>query len=241
MNDMSKVVFVGTNQQGHKMFCRIKIKDGNLSITGVESPLNNGDCKGSAGQIIGSYKDRYNTIEKFSKGWSESMFGRFITIWDKWHLNNMTSHCEHIDEVAYNRTLTVEAFCWSKKYHYLKMDVTNSVDPEEVAEKAELLAKINAVLKKAGIAGYGTQGRHTWDAEIQQAFDDGWFVVDEKRTKTDMAMWVRPSEHPDGYLTRECPECGYRQGTAWLKRELPESVVEFLESLPETTITPAWV
>jgi len=33
----------------------------------------------------------------------------------------------------------------------------------------------------------------------------------------------------------------YRYGTAWLKRELPESVVSFLASLPESVKQPAWV
>lgn len=33
----------------------------------------------------------------------------------------------------------------------------------------------------------------------------------------------------------------YRYGHGWLTRELPTDVVEFLQALPETTVTPAWV
>lgn len=32
----------------------------------------------------------------------------------------------------------------------------------------------------------------------------------------------------------------YRYGSAWLCEELPEYVIEFLASLPETDVTPAW-
>ena len=168
MNDMNKIVFIGNNEQNHRVFCRIRIKDGNLSITGVESPLSNGDCLGSAGQIVTNYKEASSHIVSYAKGWNEVMFKRFIDVWDKWHLNDMVSHCEHVDLIAYNKELEVKG-------------------------------------------------------------------------KMKAALWVYPSEHPEGYLTRECPVCGYKQGTKWLKRELPVDVIEFLASLPETTVTPAWV
>lgn len=34
---------------------------------------------------------------------------------------------------------------------------------------------------------------------------------------------------------------GYKYGTSWLKEELPSEVIAFLEALPETDKTPAWV
>jgi len=37
------------------------------------------------------------------------------------------------------------------------------------------------------------------------------------------------------------PEDGYRYGSAWPKEEVPESVIAFLEQLPGSPITPAWV
>lgn len=38
-----------------------------------------------------------------------------------------------------------------------------------------------------------------------------------------------------------CAECGYRYGHAWLFEEVPADVIAFLESLPESQLTPAWV
>ena len=37
------------------------------------------------------------------------------------------------------------------------------------------------------------------------------------------------------------PDTGYRYGSAWLKEPLPQSVIDFLTSLPDTDRTPAWV
>lgn len=43
--------------------------------------------------------------------------------------------------------------------------------------------------------------------------------------------WVREDEHAAGLLSRECPTCGYRYGTAWLKEDLPADVREFVAAL----------
>ena len=40
---------------------------------------------------------------------------------------------------------------------------------------------------------------------------------------------------------QSCPTCGYQIGTKWLRREVPEDVLDFLRALPETDKTPAWV
>lgn len=53
--------------------------------------------------------------------------------------------------------------------------------------------------------------------------------------------WIRPEEHPDGLLTRPCPECGYRYGTAWLSEDVPEDMLRFLADLPDASRKPAWV
>ena len=49
--------------------------------------------------------------------------------------------------------------------------------------------------------------------------------------------WNSYDEHP----AEPCPVCGYKYGTAWLKVDVPENVIDFLFGLPITTTTPAWV
>jgi hypothetical protein len=45
-----------------------------------------------------------------------------------------------------------------------------------------------------------------------------------------LAIWVYPTEHENGLLTKPCPVCGYKYGSAWLFEELPEEVIKEVES-----------
>lgn len=54
--------------------------------------------------------------------------------------------------------------------------------------------------------------------------------------------WKYKDHHnPKTYEGEECPICGYRIGHSWLKKEIPQYVIDFLNWLPETDKTPAWV
>jgi hypothetical protein len=61
------------------------------------------------------------------------------------------------------------------------------------------------------------------------------------RMETKTSGWVYPREHEEGELTKPCPVCGYEYGSKWLKEDVPAEVITFLQSLPETDKTPAWV
>jgi len=56
-----------------------------------------------------------------------------------------------------------------------------------------------------------------------------------------LAIWVTEEEHKDGLLSKPCPVCGYEYGSKWLFEEVPEDIINFLFSLPETKKDPAWV
>lgn len=61
-------------------------------------------------------------------------------------------------------------------------------------------------------------------------------ISNETRT----SGWLYPSEHPDGVLMKPCPVCGYKYGLSWLKEDVPDGIIKFLESLPDTDKQPAW-
>jgi len=46
-----------------------------------------------------------------------------------------------------------------------------------------------------------------------------------------LAMWVREDEHPKGVLSKPCPVCGYKYGSAWLHRPIPKDDLERIEKL----------
>jgi hypothetical protein len=49
--------------------------------------------------------------------------------------------------------------------------------------------------------------------------------------ETKKTSWVYPHEHPEGYLTKPCPVCGYKYGSAWLHEDVPQDVLDWLQSL----------
>lgn len=70
-----------------------------------------------------------------------------------------------------------------------------------------------------------TYGRH-FDGQQQ----DSWNLLG----------WIRPDEHPDGLLTRPCPECGYRYGSAWQFEPVPADVLDWLRALPAADRPSPW-
>ena len=83
-----------------------------------------------------------------------------------------------------------------------------------------------------------------WDASKWLDFLDVW----KKYHLNDMHAgcehqralgWERDGY--DKHPSEPCPTCGYEFGTAWKSESIPAEVIAWLESLPETTKTPAWV
>jgi hypothetical protein len=76
-----------------------------------------------------------------------------------------------------------------------------------------------------------------WDTErIDPTKETGWHVnIDNANLKG----WV--PEVAGGYLSKPCPVCGYKYGTAWLREDVPAVVLDWLRALPDTDQTPAWV
>lgn len=94
MIDMNKIVSIGNSSDG-MTYCKIVYKDGRLSISGVEGPRRGGNCKGSCGQILTSYREYdpkgYKGIEDLSvpDGWTHDLQRQFFDTWQRWHLNDM--------------------------------------------------------------------------------------------------------------------------------------------------------
>jgi hypothetical protein len=83
----TKPVFVDFQKHcylGDRYYVAIQFKNGNLSITGVEKPLDNGDCD-SCGQIV----MHAWSIKCYSAGWDLETITRLREIWNAWHLNDL--------------------------------------------------------------------------------------------------------------------------------------------------------
>lgn len=166
ISKLDKVVRLGRSDSGD-IFCHIQIKEGRLSICGVEGPWSNGNCKGSCGQIDMHLRDAQSTIE-LAPAWTSEMLAKFFEVWERWHLNDM-------------RAGSAEQEAWLRQ---------NPIPKEEYAYPKSHFEVAGGKLAEAGL-------------------------------------------NPDS--------TGYKYGHAWKTEALPDDVVEFLASLPDTDKTPAWL
>ena len=69
--------------------------------------------------------------------------------------------------------------------------------------------------------------------------NEPFYAIKDAETKG--SGWVYESEHPEGCLSKACPVCGYKYGTAWKREEVPAEVLAFFEALPAADRTTAWI
>lgn len=81
-----------------------------------------------------------------------------------------------------------------------------------------------------------------WSVDLWLDFLDVWskWHLNDMRAGCEHQRkmgWKIYEEHP----SEPCPLCGYKYGSKWLREELPASVIEFLQALPDTDRQPAWI
>lgn len=234
MKNFNKTVHIGTYDK-NAVFCKIEIKDGKLSISGVEGPMANGDCRGSCGQIDMHLREDQANI-KPAPGWNAEMLARFFNVWQKWHLNDMRPNCAHqVGPDWTSKDVTI--------YHY---NLTReALSAKNAAEKCA----VDAPVKGETFTPTPTQTKlaalpysiSTYVGEIPEHYERTKQTTYSRPTETKRTGWLHANEHPEGFLAKRCPVCGYKYGTKWLREELPQDVIAFLQSLPDTDMRPAWV
>ena len=226
------------NKAFRPVFCKISIVDGKLSISGVVGPRSNGDAFGSCGQIDGTLRSTPRNERQLSPGWTPFMFKKFLAHWDAWHLNDMHPECPHQAAAGWRDIARKEITFY--KYH-LDMAI---VKEQNALKKANASALINGDTVQLTPEQIALLSR-PWSIKTTDPTPPADYVKDsilyDSNTETKTLGWLTPEEHPDGILSRPCPECGYKYGHAWNTVELPAEVLQFMESLPVTDKTPAWV
>ena len=235
MDNFKKIYRIGTlatlQKRAYSIYVEVVYKDGKLSLHGVEGPLPNGNCVGSCGQI-----DMHLDVKDIipSARWTRPMITRLLEIWKEWHLNDMKAGCEH-QRASWNisKVLTVTEYSWTTQYHALvKKASAGELSVRKYREFQKLAAKVTMVTIASNRAKYESE-------LIKELLDEGW--IKAGKTEEKIAGHVYPHEHPEGILTKPCEVCGYKYGSAWLRVEVPESVLQELLDFPETDKQPAWI
>jgi hypothetical protein len=236
------------NGRKYPMFCKVEFTGGKLTISGVIGPTQSGNAMGGCGQIDINFRHKnpeHNDKRtdkplpprslRFAPGWTADMWLTFLEYWHDWHLNDLRPGCEHQIGADWNTDKELELinYKWSSKFYNMR---TRAEEGKLTAEEYELY-KSNAALVDAALFGLDKPKYET--PKIKQLLKDGW-IEEEKRTKK-TAGWVKPIEHPEGLLTKPCPVCGYKYGSAWRMEKVPAEVLDFLRGLPDTDRQPNWV
>lgn len=234
----------------HPLYAKIEFKDGKLSISGVIGPKHGGNAVGSCGQIDmgfdhkspGHNDKRYSAPIKasaltFAPGWNMSMWYKFLNVWQRWHLNDMKAGCEHMTgpEWDTSKELTLTPLRPGDQYHKTRKAAEDGkLSPREYKQWQKDVSESDS-------AWLHSKPSHDslWNKTTKELIKRGYLKIDKIETKN--SGWVYPSEHPGGLLTKPCPTCGHKYGSAWRKEEVPADVIAFLESLPDTDTKPAWV
>lgn len=235
---MDKIIRIGTTETydglRYSIYCHIILTNGELSITGVEGPLKSGNAVGSCGQIYGSIDVDSVTP---AKGWTADSIREFLNVWERWHLNYMRAGCEHQRLVDVSRKVEVVSYGLTSDAHNLRKNAENRVAVS--AAKGQLRELELTETERALILLENKWFQHEYYPPDADSPLSGCYEVKKRETRP--IGQVYHTEHPDGILCKPCEVCGYRYGSAWLREELPQEVIDLLESLPESDTVPAWV
>lgn len=216
-----KVYTRSGNEDVTRAFCEIEFDDTRLSITGVIGPMPSGACRGCAGQCVDEIRKGRPCDE-----WTQEMLDKFCSIWDEWHLNDMRPYCKHQKELGWDKLAVMPVTL----YHYRLNSKT--IQRQESIKKSSwkmLCDGMTVALSDDQIEVAKLPYSLTLPHEISGS------------TETKTLGWLHPEEHPDGILGKPCPVCGYKYGHSWLTEEVPQDVIDWLCSLPESPVEPAWV
>lgn len=225
-------------------FVEIKFKDGNLSIHGVVGPMNNGNCKGSCGQCIDEIREGKPTGD-----WTDEMLQKLCDIWDRWHLNDMRPYCEHQKALGWDEqskeevkietwTLTRDALQIKKAAERRALECLKNGQLFYPTKDEVAYARMEYSMKAYNgedISYY--HGKLYRDSYELKAKD----CLGHSNTEYKERGWISYNDHPLGFIGRPCPVCGYKYGHGLIKEEVPQEIIDWLFSLQETKIQPAWV
>jgi hypothetical protein len=260
--NISKTVRVGTvlvyGNKKADLFCKAEITEGKLSIVGVIGPKRNGDAEGSHGQICmgfwhrnSAHNDkRYDNPTKpeeisFAPDWNADLWLRFLEIWHDWHLNDMKAGCEHQTGPEWDtqKQLTTYFFRLTETAEAGRKWIEKRA--LEAARKGEFFRTTPDQVRLLNLPRERCSTQPTLPDDIAPDYQPNGpqYKGDHynEPSKTENAGWVRHDEHPDGLLGKPCPVCGYKYGSEWRKRDLPQDVIDFIAALPDTDKQPAWI
>lgn len=122
-----------------------------------------------------------------------------------------------------------------------RLSITGVEGPFKNGNAAGGCGQIDMGINEIGVDSYIEKYAIGWNKEMMEKFFDVWknWHLNDLQAGCEHQREMEWGKEED--IGKPCPVCGYKYGTAWLRKEVPEDVLEFLQNLPETDKTPAWV
>ena len=102
-------ILIGKNDQGDRFYLTLEIKNNEREATTINhQKVFEYQVLSICGEVVeyrkqnasnfGQIRDRLSEITQPSKGFTLKDIARINEIWEKWHLNDLQSHCSHQDK-----------------------------------------------------------------------------------------------------------------------------------------------
>jgi hypothetical protein len=155
---------------------------------------------------------------------------RMLDLWDRWHLNGMRAGCEHqrtSPEFTASERLTLQELTYGPEFMKAeRRAASGAMGAEEYAAWPALRAEVQRLTVAM------TRPKHPalWGEAGERLLASGYVALG-KSTGGHYPGHVRAEEHPQGYLSKPCPTCGYRWGNSWLHEEIPAETLQEIRTL----------
>ena len=152
-------------------------------------------------------------VEKIADLYPRPEVLEILDLWGKYHLNDMHADCAHaVNEKKAEKILTLRKFKLKPSCSALQDSIKKQVN-------AEILETGAAHLTEKQRQIYALAYTVDWVDSLPADIADFYTVAE---TKQERAGFVKQDQHPDGVLCKPCPVCGYKYGTAWNFRPIPD-------------------
>ena len=159
---------------------------------------------------------------------NNKIFKEIYRLWKLYHLNDMHPECIHQAKLGWREIAAQEITI----YEF-------SLNSETSRKQNEINSRILAAAKSGGyyipndlekkiinLEYFAKSDKEILPENIRDYYK---FYKKEIKRKG----WLYPTEHPDGILTKPCPVCGYKYGSAWNHFEIAADDLEKIYKLFE--------
>lgn len=168
---------------------------------------------------------------------SDPVFTEIHRLWKLYHLNDMHPECEHQHALGWRELAKEEVtlYHWTLKHDILmeqkeiKELALNALKSCETFTPTEEQARICSLSHSITTEGNNLDTEQREFYEPRQAL----YAGDTEHEETKRLGWLSEKKHSKGILSKPCPVCGHRYGSAWVYYPIPPEDEKIILNLLE--------